>query len=110
MKLGFGSGATPTRVYNEACKCSHGVQGEMFPIFVKWGATPAYVLRMATSVNAEIIGMQGSVGAIEKGKYADVIAVAGDPLIDPTEMQRVRFVMKGGQVIRNDLPSRPASH
>lgn len=103
VKLGFGSGSTPTRVFDESCKCSHGVQGEMFPVFVKWGATPAYVLRMATTVNAEIIGMQESIGALEKGKFADVIAVAGNPLTDPTEMQRVKFVMKGGQVIKNEV-------
>jgi imidazolonepropionase-like amidohydrolase len=103
VKLGFGSGATPTRFFNEACKCSHGVQGEMFPIFVKWGATPAYTLRMATIVNAEIVGVQESVGTIEKGKFADLVAVAGNPLTDPTEMQRVKFVMKGGQVVKNEM-------
>ena len=43
------------------------------------------------------------VGSIEKGKFADLIAVAGDPLADVTEMQRVKFVMKGGVVVRNDL-------
>jgi imidazolonepropionase-like amidohydrolase len=106
VKLGFGSGSGPTpghRVYNKACNCSHGVQAEMFPIFVKWGATPLYALRMATTVNAEIIRMQDSLGTIEKGKFADIIAVSGDPLQDITEMQRVKFVMKGGQVVRNDL-------
>jgi imidazolonepropionase-like amidohydrolase len=105
VKLGFGSGAEPApgRVYNEACYCSHGVQAEMFTIYVKWGATPLYALRMATTVNAEIIHMQNSLGTIEKGKYADIIAVSGDPLQDITEMQRVKFVMKGGQVVRDDL-------
>jgi imidazolonepropionase-like amidohydrolase len=105
IKLGFGSGAEPApgRVYNEGCNCSHGVQAEMFPIFVRWGATPLYALRMATAVNAEIIHMQDSVGVIGKGKYADIIAVSGDPLQDITEIQRVKFVMKGGQVVRNDL-------
>jgi imidazolonepropionase-like amidohydrolase len=105
VKLGFGSGAAPPpgRVYNSECNCSHGAQGEMFPIFVKWGATPAYTLRMATTVNAEIIHKQDSIGTIEKGKFADIIAVSGDPLQDITEMQRVKFVMKGGAVVRNDL-------
>jgi len=42
------------------------------------------------------------IGSIEKGKFADIIAVAGNPLTDVTEMQRVRFVMKGGLVVRND--------
>lgn len=106
VRLGFGSGAAPPplRVFDAACNCSHGVQAEMFPIFVKWGATPAYALRMATTVNAEIIHLQDSVGAIEEGKFADLIAVSGDPLQDISEMQRVKFVMKGGEVVRNDLP------
>jgi imidazolonepropionase-like amidohydrolase len=108
MKLGFSSGAGPVangqgRIYNVACQCSHGVQGEMFPIFVQWGATPVYALRMATTVNAEIIRRQDTLGTIEKGKFADIIAVAGDPLADITEMQRVKFVMKGGEVIKNEL-------
>ena len=81
----------------------------MFPIFVQWGATPVYTLRMATTVNAAIIRMQDSVGTIEKGKYADLIAVAGDPLQDITEMQRVTFVMKGGEVVRNDVAARAMS-
>jgi imidazolonepropionase-like amidohydrolase len=76
----------------------------MFPILVKWGATPVYTLRMATTVNAEIIHMQDSLGTIEKGKFADLVAVSGDPLEDITEMQRVKFVMKGGMVVRNDVP------
>jgi len=46
------------------------------------------------------------IGSVEKGKFADLIAVAGNPLADLTEMQRVRFVMKGGFLIRNDLPAR----
>ncbi len=108
VRLGFGSGAAPPpgRIYNTACQCSHGVQGEMFPVFVSWGATPAYTLRMATTVNAEIIHMQDRIGTIEKGKFADLIAVSGDPLEDITEMQRVKFVMKGGVVERDDLTLR----
>jgi imidazolonepropionase-like amidohydrolase len=46
------------------------------------------------------------IGSVEKGKFADLIAVAGNPLTDLTEMQRVRFVMKGGLVIKNDVPVR----
>ena len=103
--LGWGSGSAPPpgRVYNTECNCSHGVQGEMFPVFVKWGASPVYTLRMATTVNAEIIRMSDKLGTIEKGKFADIIAVAGDPLQDISEMQRVKFVMKGGAVIKNDM-------
>jgi imidazolonepropionase-like amidohydrolase len=108
VRLGYGSGATPVsdgqgRIFNAVCDCSHGVQSEMFPIFVSWGATPLYTLRMATTVNAEIIHWQDKVGAIEKGKFADLIATSGDPLQDITEMQHVKFVMKGGTVIKDDL-------
>jgi imidazolonepropionase-like amidohydrolase len=103
--LGFGSGAAPPpgRVYNTACNCSHGVQAEHLSVLVSWGATPLYVLRMATTVNAKIIRMDDKLGTIEKGKFADLIAVSGDPLQDITEMQRVKFVMKGGEVVRNDF-------
>ena len=108
VRLGFGSGAAPVtngqgRIYNLACQCSHGVQGEMFPVFVSWGATPVYTLRMATMVNAEIIHQQNNLGSIEKGKFADIIAVSGDPLQDISEMQRVKFVMRGGEVFRDEL-------
>jgi len=114
IRLGFGSGATPVtngqgRIFNQACQCSHGVQGEMFPIFVEWGATPVYTLKMATIVNAEIIHKQDALGTIEKGKFADLIAVAGDPLKDISEMQRVKFVMKVGSVVKNDLPGGAAT-
>src|SRR5262249_292192 len=100
-RLGFGRGATPVtngrgRIFNEACQCSDGVQAEMFSVFVKWGATPSYALRTATSFNAEILRKQDRLGTIEKGKFADLIAVSGDPLRDISEMQRVKFVMKGG--------------
>ncbi|MGA7794835.1 MAG: amidohydrolase family protein [Candidatus Acidiferrales bacterium] len=109
--LGWGSGSAPPpgRVYNTECNCSHGVQGEMFPIFVKWGASPVYTLRMATTVNAEIIRMSDKLGTIEKGKFADMIAVSGDPLQDISEMQRVKFVMKGGAVIKNDMAMAPGT-
>jgi imidazolonepropionase-like amidohydrolase len=108
VTLGYGSGATPVsngqgRIFNKACNCSHGVQSEMFPIFVSWGATPLYTLRMATTVNAAILHIQDKAGSLEKGKFADLIAVAGDPLQDITEMQRVKFVMKGGAIVKDDL-------
>ena len=61
---------------------------------------------MATTVNAQIIKKQESLGTVEKGKFADLIAVAGDPLKDIAEMQKVKFVMKGGAVVKNDLAAR----
>jgi imidazolonepropionase-like amidohydrolase len=50
-----------------------------------------------------MLGWQDRVGAIERGKFADLVAVSGDPIADMTEIERVRFVTKGGQVIRNDV-------
>ena len=61
------------------------------------------VIRAITVHSAEMLGWADRVGAIEPGKFADLVAVSGDPLVDITELMRVRFVMKGGQVVRNDL-------
>jgi imidazolonepropionase-like amidohydrolase len=63
------------------------------------------VIRAITTSAAEMLGWSDRIGAIETGKFADLIAVAGDPVGDITELQRVRFVMKDGQVVRNDLAS-----
>jgi imidazolonepropionase-like amidohydrolase len=81
----------------------HGTQGIEFELLVKRaGMTPVKVLQAATVNNAEILGWQKDIGSIEKGKFADLIAVSGDPLADITELQRVKFVMKGGKVIKED--------
>lgn len=92
----FGSGAYTV---------GHGMQAFQFAYYVKWGMSPANALRMATSNAAASLNFDlgKNVGSIEKGRFADIVAVAGDPLADITEMQRVRFVMKGGVVFRNDL-------
>lgn len=63
------------------------------------------IIRAVTTSAAEMLGWQDRVGAVEPGKFADLVAVAGDPISDITELERVRFVMKDGQVIRNDLAS-----
>jgi len=59
----------------------------------------------ATSVAAELMGWQDRVGSVEKGKFADLIAVTGDPLVPSgiTELERVKFVMKGGEVVKNEV-------
>jgi imidazolonepropionase-like amidohydrolase len=67
------------------------------------GLTPARALQGGTIVNAEALGWQDRIGSVEKGKFADLTAVSGNPLQDITELQRMKFVMKGGKVIRNDL-------
>ena len=83
---------------------AHGTQALDFEALVKRaGLSPTRAIQAGTIVNAEAIGWADRVGSLEKGKYADVIAVAGDPLADITELQRVKFVMKGGRVVRNDL-------
>ncbi|HKC87188.1 MAG TPA: amidohydrolase family protein [Blastocatellia bacterium] len=51
-----------------------------------------------------MMGAQDLVGSFEAGKFADLIAVVGDPLKDITELKRVKFVMKGGEVVKNELP------
>jgi imidazolonepropionase-like amidohydrolase len=94
LKISFGSGVGPF---------PHGTQAAEFSYLVKYGMTPAQAIQTATTVAAEMMGWADRIGAIEKGKFADIIAVSGDPLKDITELERVRFVMKGGQVIRNDV-------
>jgi imidazolonepropionase-like amidohydrolase len=69
------------------------------------GMPPLDVIRAITVNAAEMLGWQDRIGSIESGKFADLVAVAGDPIADITEIERVRFVMKNGQVIRNDLTS-----
>jgi len=81
----------------------HGTQALDFIWLVNHGMTPAAAIQSATVVDAEMLGWQDRIGSLEKGKFADMIAVSGDPLKDISELQRVKFVMKGGQVVRNDL-------
>jgi imidazolonepropionase-like amidohydrolase len=69
----------------------------------KLGLPPLEAIRAATSNAADLMGWQGKVGSIQVGNYADVIAVSGDPLADVTELERVKFVMKGGIVVKNDI-------
>ena len=77
----------------------------MFPHLQDAGMPPLDILRAVTTSAAELLGWQDRVGAVEPGKFADLVAVSGDPIADITELERVRFVMKNGQVIRNDLTS-----
>jgi imidazolonepropionase-like amidohydrolase len=96
VKEVFGSGAYTV---------GHGAQAFQFSYYVKWGMTPAQALQMATVNAAESLNFDlgKQIGSIEKGKFADLVAVGGDPLADITEMERVRFVMKGGVIYRNEL-------
>jgi imidazolonepropionase-like amidohydrolase len=73
-----------------------------FAYMVRYGMTPMQAIQSATIVAADLLERPNDMGAIEVGKYADIIAVAGNPLRDITELERVNFVMKGGAIARND--------
>ena len=97
MKVMMGSGA-------DGSTYAHGTQALDFEALVKRAhMSPARAIQAGTINNAEIMGWTDRVGSIDKGKYADLIAVSGDPLADITELQRVKFVMKGGKIIRNEI-------
>jgi imidazolonepropionase-like amidohydrolase len=94
----FGSGATSEHI-------PHGRQADQFAFYARWGMGPVKALQTAFLPAAQLLNynMENEIGSIEKGKFADIIAVSGNPTVDLTEMERVKFVMKGGVVIRNDL-------
>jgi imidazolonepropionase-like amidohydrolase len=96
LKIVFASGAPSTGP-------GAGTQAPEFEYLVKYGMTPVQAIQAATTVAAEMLGWQDRIGSIEKGKYADIVAVSGDPLKDITELERVKFVMKGGAVVRNEF-------
>jgi imidazolonepropionase-like amidohydrolase len=88
----------------------HGPQAIEFEALVKRaGLSPERAIQSGTIVNATAMGWQDRIGSIEPGKYADIIAVSGNPLTDITELQRVRFVMTGGRIVRDDLAWSAAS-
>jgi len=97
MKIMVGSGV-------DGATFPHGTQALEIVALVKQAKmTPIAAIQAATVNSAEVMGMLDQVGSLAKGKFADLIAVSGDPLADITELRRVKFVMKGGKVIRNEL-------
>lgn len=97
MKIMVGSGA-------DGSTYVHGTQALDLEVLVtRAGLPPARALQGATIVNAEALGWLDRIGSIDQGKYADIIAVSGDPLADITELKRVKFVMKGGKIVRDDF-------
>ncbi len=92
--LGTDAGGFDWRALNEA---------KEFEYYVSYGMTPQQAIRTATTTAAELLGWSDKMGTIEPGKWADLVAVSGDPLKDITELQRVKFVMKSGTVFKNDL-------
>ena len=75
-------------------------QARELSYMVRYGMTPMQAIQSATSVAAALLDQQDSLGSLEPGRFADVIAVAGDPLRDVAELERVRFVMKGGEIVK----------
>jgi imidazolonepropionase-like amidohydrolase len=84
----------------------HGDNAKQFAKMVEWGMKPIDAIQAATISAADLLGWSNKVGVIEAGHYADIIAVNGDPLTDVRILESVRFVMKGGAVVRNDIASK----
>jgi len=101
VKIAFSVNATGA--HGKQAGPYHGEEAVEFANMVTFGMTPLQAIRAATSVGADNLGWGDRIGSIEKGKYADFVGVAGNPANDVTELERVKFVMKGGQVVRNDL-------
>ena len=93
VKVAFG---TDAGVY------PHGWNGKQFAKMVKWGLTPMQAIQAATVSSADLLGWSDTVGSISKGKFADIVAVKGDPMEDISVMEKVSFVMKGGTVYKTE--------
>jgi imidazolonepropionase-like amidohydrolase len=93
IKVAFGTDAA---VY------PHGMNAHEFAVMVKLGLTPLQAIQAATVNAAELLGWPGKVGTLEPGAWGDLVAVDGDPLKDVTTLERVKFVMKGGEVVKNE--------
>jgi imidazolonepropionase-like amidohydrolase len=92
VKVAFGTDAA---VY------PHGLNAREFAVMVKLGLSPLQSIQAATVNAADLLGWTDRVGTLEPGKFADIIAIDGDPLVDVHVLENVRFVMKGGEVIKN---------
>jgi len=92
--MGTDAGGFDWRDLNEA---------KEFEYYVNYGMTPMQAIRSGTTAAAELLGWTDRMGSVEAGKWADLVAVSGDPLKDIAELQRVKFVMKDGAVIKNEL-------
>ncbi|HXG44575.1 MAG TPA: amidohydrolase family protein [Gemmatimonadales bacterium] len=84
-------------------------QAREMTYLVRYGMTPMQAIQSATSVAARLLGREDSLGAVLPGRYADLIAVSGDPLADIGELERVRFVMRGGVVYKGSEPGGPGT-
>ncbi len=93
VKVAFGTDAA---VY------PHGLNAHEFAVMVKLGLSPLQSIQAATINAADLLGWSDRIGALEPGKWGDIIAVDGDPLQDVTTLEHVKFVMKGGDVVKNE--------
>jgi imidazolonepropionase-like amidohydrolase len=91
VKMSFGT---------DAGVCAYGTSGRQFALMVQYGMTPMQAIQSATSAAADLLGHSDDIGSIKAGKYADMIAVAGDPLTDIRLLENVQFVMKDGTVYK----------
>jgi imidazolonepropionase-like amidohydrolase len=91
VKMSFGT---------DAGVCAYGTSGKQFAFMVKYGMTPMQAIQAATSNAADLLGHSSEFGSIKPGKYADIIAVAGDPLADISLLEKVKFVMKDGKIYK----------
>jgi len=104
MGVNIASGSDPSSADQ------HGKNAAELVVLNKLGLTPIDAIRAATVNGAQLMGWAEKIGSLEPGKYGDLIAVSGDPLSDITELQHVKFVMKGGVVVRNELASCAGGH
>jgi imidazolonepropionase-like amidohydrolase len=93
VKLAFGT---------DEALVPHGRNAGEFALMVKAGVAPMDAILAATRNAADLIGDSADIGSVQPGRFADIVAVAGDPLADITELERIRFVMKGGTIYRQD--------
>jgi imidazolonepropionase-like amidohydrolase len=93
VKVAFGTDAA---VY------PHGLNAHEFAVYVRLGMTPLQAIQTATIHSADLLGWSDKIGTVEPGKWADLIAIDGDPLKDVTTLEHVKFVMKSGEVVKNE--------
>jgi imidazolonepropionase-like amidohydrolase len=93
VKMSFGT---------DAGVCPHGINARQFAFMVKYGMTPMQAIQSATTNAADLLGKSDLLGSLKPGKYADIIAVSGNPLEDIRILENVKFVMKEGRVYKQE--------